>query len=188
MPAGRAGSGSGSSGTEPDAAGSGLDSTANSAMPPTPPLVQPQRSAAALDAEIEDAEQDSDEFGDAHSWAGGSPESSMSAYYSPRCIVIRKLVVYTAPCLLTSLVSTLGGSCESNMDAYHSPRSKQQQVRHQRCAVWVNSRMRRSWASGSPELSMGPRARASPSSIPGPCSECTTSSATWGPGMVSNTE
>jgi hypothetical protein len=47
-------------------------------------MVQPQRSGAARNATFDDAASGSDDFDDANSWAGGSPESSMSAYYSPR--------------------------------------------------------------------------------------------------------
>jgi hypothetical protein len=82
MPAGRSGSGDGS--PDATAAAKAADGTASSAAPRTPPMVQPQRSGAARNATFEDAASGSDDFDDANSWAGGSPESSMSAYYSPR--------------------------------------------------------------------------------------------------------
>lgn len=76
------GNGAGGSAGSDAAADSTTSAPGGTAAPPTPPLVQPQRSADSPHHAVDFEDSD---YGDAHSW-GGSPESSMSAYYSPRCI------------------------------------------------------------------------------------------------------
>jgi hypothetical protein len=85
MPAGNSGGGGGGSqDLSAASATTAAGGTADRPAPRTPPMVLPQRSVTVRDARAEDVASGSDDFDDARSWAGGSPESSMSAYYSPR--------------------------------------------------------------------------------------------------------